>query len=123
MSRGLPVRLAKTRPCEGDSRDIFILVHRGRLQVNSDSVDHADLANRLAEIFKTRAYRYVFVAADPGVAFRDVTSVIDTALGEIDYVSLLTPAVFKPGVLSGICIDANLPQGYLQNPVKHRLGR
>ena len=58
--------------------------------INSEPTTVAQLGSRLAEIFKIRARRVVFVKADDGVEFRHVAQAIDIAKSVgIDTVGLL----------------------------------
>ena len=66
-----------------------------KLKINQDDVAWDDLANRLTDIFKTRAERVMFVKGDDDVEFQNVASVIDTARGTqvVDRVGLITAKI------------------------------
>ena len=87
----------KDKPPQEDNRTIVVQVlerpgGRPTLKINQDDVSWNDLGNRLAEIFKTRAERVMFVRGDDDVEFQDVAQVIDVAKGTqvIDKIGLLT---------------------------------
>jgi biopolymer transport protein ExbD len=74
---GLPVRIAKTRPCrpyEEDVRRVVVQVLRpGVVQLNSEPpLPTRELERSLEAIFRARVYRYVIVTAEPGLQFGDV---------------------------------------------------
>jgi biopolymer transport protein ExbD len=120
---GLPVRIAKTRPCrpyEGDVRRVFVQVLRpGIVQLNGEPpLQRQELERRLEAIFKTRVYRYVLVTAEPGLQFGDVAEVIDQSAKQVDHVVLVTPSVMSQlaARTPGVCFDENLPRDYFQHP-------
>ena len=88
------------------------------LRLNSENQKREELEYRLEEIFRTRAYRYVFVMVDPNVSFGDVAEVIEMASKQVDYVALLTPSVLGRADFrdDGTCIDPNLPTEYIAHP-------
>jgi len=51
------------------------------LKINQDDVTWETLQGRLADIFKTRAEKVMFVKADDSLNFADVAQVIDIAHG------------------------------------------
>jgi biopolymer transport protein ExbD len=64
------------------------------LDINGQAVKLDDLANRLEDIFKTRATKVVFVKGDPDVDYRYVAQAIDAAKGAgLDKVGIMTPKV------------------------------
>ena len=64
------------------------------MMINQEPTDEARLGPRLAEIFKTRAERVVFVKGDPDLDYAIVARAIDTAHGVgIDKVGLMTAKV------------------------------
>jgi biopolymer transport protein ExbD len=65
------------------------------LAINSDPVKPEDLQNRLADIFKTRAQKVVFVKGDKDLEYRYVAQAIDAAKGaDPDMkVGIMTPKV------------------------------
>ena len=116
--KGLVVRIAGLGRCN-DVRTIVLEVLPGRiLRLNSENQKREELEHRLEEIFRTRAYRYVFVIGDPNVSFEDVAEVIDMASKQVDYVALLTPSVLGRADFrdDGTCIDPNLPTEYIAHP-------
>lgn len=90
----------------------------GAIKLNQEAVSLAKLESRLAEIFKTRVYRFVFVSGSPNSSFGEIADVIDIAEKRVDYVSLLTPSVLAEGqskAWRNVCLDANLPPEYLRS--------
>ncbi len=65
------------------------------LAINSDPVKPEDLQNRLADIFKTRAQKVLFVKGDKDLEYRYVATAIDAAKGaDPDMkVGIMTPKV------------------------------
>jgi biopolymer transport protein ExbD len=65
------------------------------LTINSDPVKQEDLQNRLADIFKARAQKVVFVKGDKDLEYRYVALAIDAAKGaDPDMkVGIMTPKV------------------------------
>jgi biopolymer transport protein ExbD len=82
-------------PSQSDQRTVVITVNADHsMMINQDPTDEARLGGRLAEIFKTRAERVVFVKGDPSLEFLWVAKVIDIAHGAgIDKVGLMTAKV------------------------------
>ena len=67
-------------------RTIVVQVIKGAgetptLKINQDDVTWETLQGRLADIFKTRAEKVMFVKADDSLNFADVAQVIDIAHG------------------------------------------
>jgi biopolymer transport protein ExbD len=82
------------KPNLADQRTVVIVIEKdGSLKINDEAVPNEDrLGTRLAEIFKTRAERVVFVKGDPDLEFAPVARAIDIAHGAgIDKVGLMTP--------------------------------
>jgi biopolymer transport protein ExbD len=119
---GLPVRIAKTRPCrpyEEDVRRVFVQVLRpGVIQLNNEPLQTQELERRLEAIFRTRVYRYVFVTGESGLRFRDVADIIDRSAKQVDHVVLATPSVMRSAQerTPDVCFDENLPRDYLRHP-------
>jgi biopolymer transport protein ExbD len=67
-------------------------------------VKRSELAQRLEEVFRTRAERLLFVKADPNLPFQSVAEVIDISKPHVNFVALLTPAVEK-----GFCLRMRIP--------------
>lgn len=64
------------------------------LKINQDDVKYEDLQGRLADIFKTRAEKIVFVKGDTEVPFSEVATVIDRAKAAgVDKVGLITARI------------------------------
>lgn len=65
------------------------------LAINSDPVKQEDLQSRLADIFKTRASKVVFIKGDKDLEYRYVAQAIDSAKGaDPDMkVGIMTPKV------------------------------
>jgi biopolymer transport protein TolR len=65
------------------------------LSINSDPVKPEDLQNRLADIFKARAQKVVFIKGDKDLEYRYVALAIDAAKGaDPDMkVGIMTPKV------------------------------
>jgi biopolymer transport protein ExbD len=118
-ANGFAVRIARVAPCGWDDRRgvvVQVLSHGG-LRINAEVVKRVDLEWRLAQIFKTRVYRYIFLMGDPDLPFGEVAQVIDTAAKQVDYVSILTPSVMNEAkAWNGICIDPSLPRDYIAHP-------
>ena len=68
---------------EPTDRTIVVQVLRGGgsvvYKINQDEVPLNDLQNRLADIYKTRAEKVMFVKGDDDLPFQDVAQVIDMA--------------------------------------------
>jgi biopolymer transport protein ExbD len=115
---GLAVRIAGLGRC-GDVRDVVLAVlPAGVLRLNGENQKRGELGHRLQDIFRTRAYRYVFVTGDPNVSFGEVAEVIDIASTQVDFVAILTPSVLRKATYQedGTCLDPNLPANYIAHP-------
>ena len=71
---------------EPTDRTIVVQVIKGPgerplLKINQDDVTWETLQSRLADIYKTRAQKVMFVKADDSLPFADVAQVIDLAHG------------------------------------------
>ena len=77
------------------NRTIVVSIDRDRaLKINQDSVDKRLLGDRLAEIFKTRNERTMFIQGDTELQFNDVADVIDIARGAgVDKIGLITEKI------------------------------
>jgi biopolymer transport protein ExbD len=120
-SVGLPVRIAKTRPCGNDDYRAYVVqvLRAGVIKLNSEDVHLQDLGRRLDEDFKTRVYHYIFLTAEPELRFGEVAQVIDHAAPHVDHVVIIPPSVMRqvqPWWKTGICVDENLPSDYLSHP-------
>ena len=80
---------------EDNIRTVVISVNPGNtIMVNQDIVTKANLAERLIDIFKTRAERIVFVRGDASLNFVEIADVIDIAKGAgIDKIGLMTAKI------------------------------
>jgi biopolymer transport protein TolR len=82
-----------------DQRTIVVQVNKGggdkpSLKINQDDVSWDDLTGKLAEIFKTRAEKVMFVKADPDLSFADVAQAIDKShAAGVDKVGLITAKI------------------------------
>jgi len=109
-SRGLPVQIAyQDQRCYDDRRDTFLeVLENGDLRILDrgapQDVKRSELAQRLEEVFRTRAERLLFVKADPNLPFQSVAEVIDISKSHVNFVALLTPAVG-----SGPCLRMRFP--------------
>jgi biopolymer transport protein ExbD len=83
------------KPNTSDQRTVVIVIDSNHhMQINSEDTDENMLGPRLAEIFKTRAERVVFVKGDPNLEYQWVAKAIDIAHGAgIDKVGLMTAKV------------------------------
>jgi biopolymer transport protein ExbD len=100
VPRGLEALVPQPPPpnqkqTEADLRTVVIVINKDRsMMINQEPTDEARLGPRLAEIFKTRAERVVFVKGDPDLDYAIVARAIDTAHGVgIDKVGLMTAKV------------------------------
>jgi biopolymer transport protein ExbD len=85
QSRGLaalvPQPATETTP-DPPAHDIVITVLAdGQVNLNQEVMDLPRLERRLADLFKTRAVRVVFLRGDKGLEFREVARVMDAAKG------------------------------------------
>jgi biopolymer transport protein TolR len=77
------------------SRTIVVTVDaQGKVAINQQPVQIAELSQKLIDIFKTRNDRIIFVKGDPNLTFGDVAQIIDIAKGaQIDKIGLMTAAM------------------------------
>ena len=87
-------------PPPPSDRTIVVQVMKGAdptkpaLKINQDDVTWNDLQGRLADIYKTRAERVMFVKGDKDVDFQYVAQVIDIAHGAgVDKIGLITAKI------------------------------
>jgi biopolymer transport protein ExbD len=80
---------------EDNIRTVVVSVDRGnQIMINQEPVQKALLADRLIDIFKTRAERVLFVRGDSSLNFVEVAEVIDIAKGAgIDKIGLMTAKI------------------------------
>jgi len=76
-------------------RTVVIVIEKDKsMKLNQDPITEATLGVRLADVFKTRAERVVFVKGDKDLDFATVARAIDIAKGVgIDKVGLITPKI------------------------------
>jgi biopolymer transport protein TolR len=84
-----------TPPSMSDQRTVVVLIDKDHnMMINTEPTTEATLGPRLAEIFKTRAERVVFIKGDPNLEYQWVAKAIDIAHGAgIDKVGLMTAKV------------------------------
>ncbi len=84
-----------SKPNLSDTRTVVISIDRDhKMMINQEPTDENTMQGRLADIFKTRAERVVFVKGDPSLEFLWVAKAIDIAHGAgIDKVGLMTAKV------------------------------
>jgi biopolymer transport protein TolR len=82
-------------PPQGPDRTVVIIINKDHsMQLNQEFVTPATLADRLLEVFKTRAERVCFVKGDPDLEFQYVAQAIDIAKGaQMDKVGLMTAKI------------------------------
>ena len=69
-------------PDPNQDRTVVIVIDKDKsLKLNQDPIEWAKLGDRLAEVFKTRAERVVFVKGDTDLSFETVAHAIDIAKG------------------------------------------
>jgi biopolymer transport protein ExbD len=83
------------KPNQSDQRTVVVVIDANHhMMINSEDTTEQNLGPRLAEIFKTRAERVVFVKGDPSLEYQWVAKAIDIAHGAgIDKVGLMTAKV------------------------------
>jgi biopolymer transport protein TolR len=97
-----PPKDNKTQATPSD-RTIVVQVLRGAadrpsLKINQEDVTWDTLEGRLADIYKTRAEKVMFVKADTELPFSDVAQVIDLAKAAgVDKVGLITAKIEAGG--------------------------
>jgi len=70
----------------------------GKLKINQDDTTWENLEGRLADIFKTRAEKVMFVKGDDNIPFANVANVIDIAHSAgVDKVGLITAKIEAGG--------------------------
>jgi biopolymer transport protein TolR len=78
-----------------DTRTIVVSIdQQENLKINMDPVNKVDLGTRLADIFKTRNEKSMFVQGDVNLEFSKVIEVIDISKGAgVDKIGLITEKV------------------------------
>lgn len=81
-----------TPPSQPNDRTVVIIIDKsGSMMLNAETITMDRLADRLIEVFKTRAERVCFVKGDPDLEFQVVAKAIDVAKGaQMDKVGLMT---------------------------------
>ena len=93
----------KTPPPPTDRTIVVQLIDRGPgnspgLKINQDDTTWENLEGRLADIFKTRAEKVMFVKGDDNIPFANVANVIDIAHSAgVDKVGLITAKIEAGG--------------------------
>jgi biopolymer transport protein ExbD len=76
---------------QNDRTVVIIIEKNGTMMLNAEPITMDRLADRLIEVFKTRAERVCFVKGDPDLEFQVVAKAIDVAKGaQMDKVGLMT---------------------------------
>ena len=89
----------KQPPPQADRTVVVQLIDHGPgqapgLKINQDDATWETLQGRLADIFKTRAEKVMFVKGDDNIPFADVANVIDIAHSAgVDKVGLITAKI------------------------------
>jgi biopolymer transport protein ExbD len=88
----IPQPPPKDAPPPDVDRTVVIIINKnGTMQLNQEPITPDKLADRLLDVFKTRAERVCFVKADPDLEFQFVAKAIDIAKGaQMDKVGLMT---------------------------------
>src|SRR5579862_3266866 len=77
---GLDARIPQPAVGKSDGREIVVTVGEdGRVRINTQPVEWADLEGRLRSIFAARPDAVLFVGAARKTDFQDVARVVDTA--------------------------------------------
>ena len=98
---GLPVQIAyQEQECFDNRRDVVAQVlANGDVRVSDHGVQdvhRSELADRLHDIFRTKAERLIFIKGDPDLPLSSVAEVIDISRTEADFVAILTLAEAGP---------------------------
>src|ERR1041385_6436267 len=93
----------KQPPPQADRTIVVQLIDRGAgqapaVKINQEDTTWENLQGRLADIYKTRAEKVMFVKGDDAVPFADVANVIDIAHASgVDKVGLITAKIEAGG--------------------------
>jgi biopolymer transport protein ExbD len=69
----------------------------GRIAVNSQSIELADLQRRLTDIYRERRDKTLFLAGDATLPYKKIIAVMDTARGAgVKRLGVVTPAMRAP---------------------------
>ncbi len=103
---GFAIRVASDACVCSDlgDRAVFLHISSNRLSINSQGVDRRSLAVRLAEIYRTRAEKVLYLSADNDVSFQVVADIVDIAQHLPD------------GTALGVPLPQGLSQIYWQPP-------
>lgn len=79
----------------GDGRPVVAkALGNGRVRLNAEPEATVDeVVSRIHEVMRYRAERVVYVAAEPGVAWRDVLALVDRVWSEAEVISIITPKI------------------------------
>jgi biopolymer transport protein ExbD len=88
-------------PARPDSRDpgsIYLEYSAdGRIAVNSQSIELADLQRRLTDSYRDRSDKTLFIAGDATLPYKKIIAVMDTARGAgVKRLGVVTPAMRAP---------------------------
>jgi len=76
---GFPVHIASdTCSCVTDDSVIFLHISSDGMTINSETVSRKNLAALLSDIYRPRAEKVLYLAADDDVSFQAVADVIET---------------------------------------------
>ena len=82
-------------PFEGDTRTVVLqMLSDGSIKINQDQASDSDFASLLAEIYRTRAEKIIFVMVDLDVPYRTFITRIDELKEHVPgmYMVLITPS-------------------------------
>jgi len=102
---GLPLQIAyQEKDCSDNNRLVVARVMtNGKVSLNNEvELRRSELADRLHQIFRSRAERVLFIEADPDLPVSSVAEVIDISQKQVDFVAILTPAA------GGTCLSIHL---------------
>ena len=69
----------------------------GRIAVNRQSIEPADLQRRLTDIYRERRDKTLFIAGDATLPYKKIIAVMDTARGAgVKRLGVVTPAMRAP---------------------------
>jgi len=95
VSHGLKTAVPETsdqNPAIARDDIVVTVIGDGTVLLNQETVDVADLGERLKTVFKNAVNHVIFIRGDKKLDFQDVAEVIDIAKGAgLDRVALMTP--------------------------------
>jgi hypothetical protein len=94
-SRGFLLDVATAPERCGESRaEVLTALGQRRVQVTYDLVlDMDSMGGWVRDRLQTRAYKFVYVKAEPGVPFGEFVELVDRVWPEAEVVSIMTPKV------------------------------